>query len=204
MEPKRQIFSLWASQIFEKTKIKNMLGLNLAMAVFFVGVIGPQTNDRLSLFLLNKQIVPDNINVAALTETTLALPLTNMSLSQSFSSSHPALDLVAPLGTPIYALEDGTVERAGYSLFGYGQHVVINHENHMQSLYAHLSSIAVAPGQKITRGELIGKVGSTGFATGNHLHLEISYEGNLVNPLEVLPNFNNNKVPTNHLAQKKS
>lgn len=179
-----------------------MLGLNLAMAVFFVGVVGPQTNDRLALYLLNKQVVPDDINVAALTETTLALPLTNMNISQSFTGNHPALDLVAPSGTPIYALEDGTIERAGYSLFGYGQHVVINHENHMQSLYAHLSSIAVSPGQKITRGELVGKVGSTGFATGNHLHLEISYEGSLVNPLEVLPSFARYKDTSDNLAQK--
>jgi len=85
------------------------------------------------------------------------------------------VDIAAPSGTPIYAAAAGTITVAkgggGYN-GGYGNYIVISHENGMQTLYAHMSSLAVSGGA-VDKGELIGYIGNTGKATGNHLHIEV-------------------------------
>ena len=95
---------------------------------------------------------------------------------------HTGVDITAPKGTPVYATADGTVsgENPGS---GYGITVVINHGYSYQTLYAHLSKKAVRPGQKVKRGQLIGYVGSTGLASGSHLHYEVIKNGQKVNPV---------------------
>ncbi len=95
---------------------------------------------------------------------------------------HTGVDITAPKGTPVYATADGTVsgENPGS---GYGVVVVINHGYSYQSLYAHLSKKVVKPGQKVKRGQLIGYVGSTGMASGSHLHYEVIKNGQKVNPV---------------------
>lgn len=86
-----------------------------------------------------------------------------------------AIDFGAPAGTPIRAAADGTVMlvRDGGWNGGYGTYLVINHPNGTQTLYAHLSYVEVASGQTVKQGETIGRVGSTGRSTGNHLHFEV-------------------------------
>ena len=99
---------------------------------------------------------------------------------------HTGLDLAARKGTPIYATADGTVTTAGrdgQGLGGYGVAVVINHGYGFQTLYAHMNDVSVRVGQKVSRGELIGHVGSTGLAQGPHLHYEVWQNGNKVNPV---------------------
>lgn len=95
---------------------------------------------------------------------------------------HSGIDITAPRGTPIYAAGDGVVvEIKGMS--GYGNVVVVNHGFGYQTLYAHMSKKAVKPGQKVTRGECIGYVGSTGMSTAPHLHYEVIKNGSKVNPI---------------------
>lgn len=96
--------------------------------------------------------------------------------------AHTGVDITAPKGTPVYATADGTVsgENPGS---GYGIVVVINHGYSYQTLYAHLSKKAVRPGQKVKRGQVIGYVGSTGMASGSHLHYEVIKNGQKVNPV---------------------
>lgn len=96
---------------------------------------------------------------------------------------HPGMDFTAEQGTPIYATGDGTIERADANAQGYGNHVVINHGYGYQTLYGHMSRMAVKPGQKIKRGDLIGYVGSTGMSTGPHVHYEVIKNGEKVNPI---------------------
>jgi len=91
---------------------------------------------------------------------------------------HKGIDIAAPLGTPIFAAESGTVIALGdqdrYCYRGaYGKFIVIKHENNLTTLYAHLSRQAVRVGDKIKRGDLIGYVGRSGYATGSHLHLTV-------------------------------
>jgi murein DD-endopeptidase MepM/ murein hydrolase activator NlpD len=102
---------------------------------------------------------------------------------------HKGLDLVAPMGTPIYASGDGIIKGIEYNNTGsgYGNSILIDHEvGGLSSRYAHLSAINVKKGQKIKRGEQIGECGSTGLSTAPHLHYEILIYGAAVNPLRYM------------------
>lgn len=85
---------------------------------------------------------------------------------------HNGMDISAPLGTPIYAASDGRVVRTDHNgtYYQYGRYILIDHGNNLSTLYAHLSGYAVSVGQSVTKGQLIGYVGNTGFVTGPHLH----------------------------------
>jgi len=98
------------------------------------------------------------------------------------NSFHKGIDISAPKGTPVYAAESGTVIEAGYKKSGYGNLIVIKHSNDIATYYGHLSEIITANGKKVTKGELIGKVGSTGKSTGPHLHFEIRKGSQALNP----------------------
>jgi len=95
---------------------------------------------------------------------------------------HQGIDLAAPTGTPVYATADGVVGRADW-YSSYGLYISINHGASMETRYAHLSRLAVAAGDNIKKGDLIGYVGSTGRSTGPHLHYEVRVEGLAVNPI---------------------
>jgi murein DD-endopeptidase MepM/ murein hydrolase activator NlpD len=96
---------------------------------------------------------------------------------------HKGLDFTAPQGTPIYATGNGTVELAGETSDGYGNHVVINHGYGYETLYGHMLKVKVRPGQKVKRGEVIGWVGSSGKSTGPHCHYEVHINGQEVDPV---------------------
>ena len=95
---------------------------------------------------------------------------------------HEGLDFAAPTGTPVYATADGVVEVAERT-GGYGNCIDIAHGYNYLTRYAHLSEILVAQGQQVKRGELIGKVGSTGKSTGPHLHYEVRFKNEPQNPV---------------------
>jgi murein DD-endopeptidase MepM/ murein hydrolase activator NlpD len=96
---------------------------------------------------------------------------------------HAGLDFAAPQGTPIYATANGTVEVAGNTGNGYGNHVVISHGYGYGTLYGHMFRVKVRSGQKVKRGEIIGWVGSTGKSTGPHCHYEVHRNGDPVDPV---------------------
>jgi murein DD-endopeptidase MepM/ murein hydrolase activator NlpD len=96
---------------------------------------------------------------------------------------HAGLDFAAPQGTPIYATANGTVEVAGNTGNGYGNHVVINHGYGYGTLYGHMFKVKARVGEKVKRGEVIGYVGSTGKSTGPHCHYEVRRNGVPVDPV---------------------
>jgi murein DD-endopeptidase MepM/ murein hydrolase activator NlpD len=104
-----------------------------------------------------------------------------------FQRFHTGIDLAAPIGTPIYAARAGQVSRAGWSRGGFGLHVIVDHGDSHETIYAHMSRIAVQPGQHVERGEVLGFVGSTGWSTGPHLHFEVRVNGVPRNPMAFLP-----------------
>lgn len=101
---------------------------------------------------------------------------------------HYGVDFAAPTGTPVVAVADGTVSKAGW-YGGNGRLVRIRHEGTYESAYAHLSRIAsgITPGTRVRQGQLIGYVGTSGLATGPHLHFVMYREGKYVDPLKVNP-----------------
>ncbi|WP_246166454.1 M23 family metallopeptidase [Sphingomonas sinipercae] len=99
------------------------------------------------------------------------------------AAMHAGIDLSGPLGTPIYATAEGVVTNAGWNSGGYGNLIKIDHGRGIETRYGHLSSIGIQPGQKVTRGQLIGRMGSTGRSTGSHLHYEVRIDGRPVNPI---------------------
>lgn len=125
----------------------------------------------------------------------LAWPIIGAVLTQSFGATpdspilyngqpHNGIDIRAPIGTPVYAAENGEVVRVGNTdafpkCLSYGKWVLIRHSNNLATLYAHLSLIKVQGGAMIKQGELIGYSGDTGYATGPHLHFTV-YDANTV------------------------
>jgi len=103
---------------------------------------------------------------------------------------HSGLDIAAPQGTPIKAVESGTVIESGDFFFS-GNMVYLDHGQGLISLYAHMHTIKVQAGDKIEKGQVIGTVGETGRVTGPHLHLAIIANQSLVDPLQFLPQLSN-------------
>ncbi len=121
----------------------------------------------------------------------LARPVSDSRISSGFgfrlhpllgySRLHTGTDFAATWGAPVHAMAEGRVARAGWS-GGYGQMVVLIHPGNLGSGYAHLSQLAVMPGDRVSRGQVIGYVGSTGLSTGPHLHFEVYRNGVAVDP----------------------
>ena len=102
--------------------------------------------------------------------------------------NHTGTDVAAPKGTAILAARGGVVTISTYN-HSYGNYVVVQHDNGIATLYAHMSSRAVSEGQIVTQGQTLGYVGSTGSSTGNHLHLEFRVNGKRQDALNYYPNL---------------
>jgi murein DD-endopeptidase MepM/ murein hydrolase activator NlpD len=97
---------------------------------------------------------------------------------------HNGVDYGAPIGTPVRTVGDGVIEFAGWQN-GYGNVVHVRHSNERSTVYAHLSRVDVAKGEKVDIGTIIGAVGQTGWATGPHLHYEFRVNGQSRNPMSI-------------------
>lgn len=124
---------------------------------------------------------------------------------------HKGVDYAAPKGTPVYATEDGIVGRAGWR-GNYGKLVTIKHSDHVETFYAHLSGFApgIRPGAGVKKGDVIGYVGMTGLATGNHLYYEVVVNNEHIDPLAADLNEQVNVLaaaverPKNRVAERRS
>jgi len=152
----------------------------------------PQDASSLQANKLLDELDQLNMLRIAAERTPFLLPLrTSYRLSSPFGmrrhpvtkkiSMHPALDMAAPLGTPVYTTADGVVVFAGWA-GGYGKVIKIRHPEGFETRYAHLSKIRVKKGQRVSQGDRIGDMGSTGRSTGSHVHYEVRIGGKPVNP----------------------
>jgi murein DD-endopeptidase MepM/ murein hydrolase activator NlpD len=103
-----------------------------------------------------------------------------------YTKMHTGVDWAAPMGTPIYASGNGTIEKAGWES-GYGKYIRVKHNYGYETAYGHMTAFArgIEPGVKVRQGQVIGYVGSTGLSTGAHVHYEIIVNGRLVDPMRI-------------------
>lgn len=142
--------------------------------------------------LYEKKVVKPNLVAGANNTTYVAsLGISFVEPVQGYISSrfgirsrdnHKGIDIANSLGTPIAAAASGTVTYARYNSGGYGNLVIIDHGNGVQTYYGHNSKLYVSEGQKVSQGELISAMGSTGISTGSHLHWEVRINGVPQNP----------------------
>lgn len=170
-------------------RLLRIVGVTLAVTALFSMVYVPDvqasTSDVSAIYL---GAVP--VEVTAEEEGPhFRWPFVTFGISQYFAGYHPGIDLTNQAGTPIYPIADGTVVEVNTFLDGYGRHVIVRHDDDVTSLYAHMSKVYAVVGQKVDHNTKLGEVGATGWATGNHLHLEIRKAGVSQNPIGVLPSF---------------
>jgi murein DD-endopeptidase MepM/ murein hydrolase activator NlpD/Flp pilus assembly pilin Flp len=147
-------------------------------------VLGSHCEPGLQMVYADQRFTPGEVEPGSIS---LIRPASGR-ISQRAWSCHHAIDIAAPIGVPIYAAASGQVVKAGLTEYpGYGRMIVIRHANGYQALYGHLSASYVDIGEHVARGEMIGRMGSTGRSTGSHLHFEIAKESWLLDPLLVLP-----------------
>ena len=116
---------------------------------------------------------------------------TKGTLTSSFGKrngrKHEGIDIAAPKGTPIYSAADGEVVFSGWGPTGYGKMVIIKHQHHLTTVYAHNSKILIKKGVRVKQGQKISLMGSTGRSTGPHLHFEVRNDTEPKNPIKYLP-----------------
>ncbi len=126
---------------------------------------------------------PEGVANQQASEGNLAWPTDQHLINQYFHTGHPGLDINGNLSNHTYAVDDGIVTSAGWNSGGYGNMILIDHGNGMITRYGHHSKLYVSVGDHVTKGQVIGQIGSTGRSTGPHLHFEIYVGGKRVNPL---------------------
>lgn len=172
-------------RVFENKKAKRVLGLNLTVIAIFTGAYGVP----ISAFSDNPQSEITALNPAIVELTTVhsvRVPLDSFKVTQGYSFFHRGIDLNGELGEPVYPLMDGKVEEVAHGRFSYGNYLVIDHSSGFKSLYAHLAKIVVEKGEEVDKNTVIGTVGTSGWATGSHLHLEVYDSDQTFNPLTIL------------------
>lgn len=170
-----------ARRVFEFKHIQRMLGLLVVSSVFSLAVLPVSVSSLQTVIDTNfTQVQAEEMEVT--TEKSIRLPMESFTITQGYRLFHPGIDIAAPKGTPVYPIMDGMVTSVGRERFAYGNHVIIEHGGGLRSLYAHLAKIEVKEGEKVAKDSILGLLGSTGWSTGPHLHLQIEQNGHWVNP----------------------
>lgn len=117
------------------------------------------------------------------------------------SKDHKGVDIGVPIGTPVYASEEGVVTHAEWQR-GYGNVIYIKHANGVETRYGHLSQFNVKPGQIVKKGQQIALSGNTGVSTGPHLHFEWRQNGTAYNPIDIVRGTNIVQAPTRNILEK--
>jgi len=171
-------------RIFEAKKIRQVFGVNLLAVAITTGIASPSISAFSNAEAEITNISPQVVQLT--TQNSVRWPVESVRITQGYHRFHQAIDLAEPSGSPVYPLAEGKVEKIYWQRFGYGNHVLIDHGSDLKSLYAHLSKIVVKEGQEVDKNTVIGLIGSTGWSTGPHLHLEVYDNGQPFNPLTIL------------------
>lgn len=162
-------------------------------------LVSKSNGKEITRVILNKNVTKEAVNEVVLKGTKvvpsrgtghLAWPADggyiSSGLGQRWGKLHKGIDIARPSDRTIKSADNGVVVSAGWDSGGYGNKIVINHQNGYRTVYAHLASISVHAGQTVPQGTKIGVMGETGDATGIHLHFEVYKNGDLQNPINYL------------------
>jgi len=159
-------------------KIKKMLGVDKTPAPAQPKITSANSNPA-----IRPQIYPENENIPSLMPTI-------GEISKKFGIGHSGIDIASPQFSPVIATASGIITETGWDAI-FGNYLVIEHNKNYSTFYGHLNSLKKKIGEKVSCGEVIGTVGSSGKSTSPHLHYEIRFQGNAVDPIGYLPFFVN-------------
>jgi len=146
------------------------------------GVYETWTNRRINPYMTPVAKLPDSVRI----NLSQYVPPVATFITSHFGMRryrfHYGTDLKLNVGDPVHAAFNGKVRITGYEAGGYGNYVVIRHDNGLETVYGHLSKVLVHENQPLKAGDVLGLGGSTGHSTGPHLHFETRYLGNAINP----------------------
>lgn len=166
-------------KIIEFNKLASAADIKTGQEIILPGAVKPQIyTPPQSYSIKNIFSAP-----AAPSGSKLQWPTNSYRITQYFNWRHTGVDIGNKIGQPIYAAESGVVKSAGWNRSGYGYMIMIDHGGGLITLYAHASKLYVKAGDKISRGQVIAAIGSTGRSTGPHLHFETRINNSRVNPL---------------------
>ncbi len=171
--------------IFENQRIKKILGTNLPLILVASSVL-PQTDIKNPNLIDPQTVVVTTHDSSTTTQKSIRYPVDQIKITQGYKFFHPGIDFDGITGDPIYPFAKGKVKGVQFSKTGYGNAILIDHGNGITSLYAHLSKIFVKVGDEVTTSQKIANMGSTGRATGDHLHFEVRKDGIPFDPMTLL------------------
>jgi len=174
--------SRYFRHIFEQDRIKKLFGANLLVITMASSLIP----SRLTSTVNAEEAINVDNKVVFTTNVEVRYPVDAPIVNQGYAFYHPGVDFEGVTGDDVYPFMNGVVEAVQYSRVAYGNAIYIKHDGDYSSLYAHLSRINVAEGQEVDTNTIIGNVGATGRATGDHLHFEIRENGLPINPFTFL------------------
>jgi len=172
-------------QILEKQKTKYLMGFNIVSLLVLFSII-PFTQVQSEYYPQNPEMTLKMPEITINTEETFQMPVPGY-ISQYYGWLHHGIDIAGNNGVAVYPITNGIVKEIAYAPFGYGLQVIIEHGNGIISRYAHLQMENVELNQKVTKHDILGYVGSTGWSTGPHLHLEVYQSNRSVNPFAYVP-----------------
>lgn len=202
--------SLFLRPFLEKRVLQRLIGANLIASLAVVGGVSLNSPNQTSETLANIQapleVLEVKLSNSPTSDKTFAheLPVDNLTgISQYFRAGHFAIDMRAPLGSSVNAMDEGVVTQVTFLKAGYGHHVIVEHAaTGITTLYAHLGQVSVNVDDTVYAGKEIGKIGTTGFSTGPHLHFEVRNSNGPIDPLPLLkPALENWKNAQNNATQ---
>jgi len=173
--------SIWARKTFEFKNIQRLFGAIVVLSTFAIANYSDSISSLQTAIETNYSRVEFD-SPEIITERSIRLPVDSFTITQGYNLFHPGLDLAAVKGSPVYPVMDGVVEKVGTEKFAFGNHVIVSHGSGLMTIYAHLSKIEVKEGETITKDSIVGLIGSTGWSTGPHLHLQVWEQDHWANP----------------------
>ncbi len=187
--------------ILEKNKTRHIIGFNLASILLLSSLI-PFTQIQADVYPHAQELVIESPEMRINTEETFQMPVPGY-ISQHYGWLHHGIDIAGNNGASVFPITNGVVKEISYTPFGYGLQIVLDHGNGIVSRYAHLQSVNVELNQKLSKKDILGFVGSTGWSTGPHLHLEIYQNSRSVNPFAYVPKLYSTDIKVIAAAQTK-